>query len=166
MTWSLFCDGVIYRLCLVHTHEVRSIGYAASCDGVCCLKIQSSPPHLSLNPEGRLGTTDDFTTNFLRFFLCSPLPSGTWRTPSPSILWCCLPTSSSVCLVFFFLYSALQNGFGQTWWTGNMSIPPQGAIAFWRFCDGVMSRFITPCTAWPFVQLGGDVYTVCCFKVW
>ena len=28
-------------------------------------------------------------------FLCSPLPSGTWRTPGLSIPWCCLPTSSS-----------------------------------------------------------------------
>ena len=34
-------------------------------------------------------------------FLCSSLSSGTWRTPSVSIPWCCLPTSSSVCLVFF-----------------------------------------------------------------
>ena len=24
-------------------------------------------------------------------FLCSPLPSGTWRTPGLSIPWCCLP---------------------------------------------------------------------------
>ena len=30
-----------------------------------------------------------------------PLPSGTWRTPNLTIPWCCLPTSSSVCLVFF-----------------------------------------------------------------
>ena len=34
-------------------------------------------------------------------FPCSPLPSGTWRTPGLSIPWGCLPTSSSVCLVFF-----------------------------------------------------------------
>ena len=33
--------------------------------------------------------------------LCSLLPSGTWQTPGLSIFWCCLPTSSSVCLVFF-----------------------------------------------------------------
>ena len=32
---------------------------------------------------------------------CSPLPSRTLWTPSLSIPWCCLPTSSSVCLVFF-----------------------------------------------------------------
>ena len=34
-------------------------------------------------------------------FPCSPLPPGTWRTPGLSILSCCLPASSSVCLVFF-----------------------------------------------------------------
>ena len=34
-------------------------------------------------------------------FTCSPLPSGTCRTPGLSIPWCCLPTSSSVCLVSF-----------------------------------------------------------------
>ena len=32
-------------------------------------------------------------------FPCSPLPSGTLRTPGLSVPWCCLPTSSSVCLV-------------------------------------------------------------------
>ena len=36
-------------------------------------------------------------------FHCSPLPSGTWRTPGLSFPWCCLPSSSSVCLVFFLL---------------------------------------------------------------
>ena len=34
-------------------------------------------------------------------FPCSPPPSGTLQTPGLSIPWCCLPTSSSVCLVFF-----------------------------------------------------------------
>ena len=56
--------------------------------------------HLSLNREGRRGTTDDFATSFLHF-TCSPLLSGTCRTPGLSIPWCCLHTSSSVCLVFF-----------------------------------------------------------------
>ena len=32
-------------------------------------------------------------------FPCSPLTSGTCRTPDLSILWCCLPTSSFVRLV-------------------------------------------------------------------
>ena len=44
-------------------------------------------------------------------FLCPPLPSGTWRTPGQSIPWCCLPTSSSVCLVFFPLSLCLARWF-------------------------------------------------------
>ena len=32
---------------------------------------------------------------------CSPRHPWTWRTPGLSIPWCCLPTSSSVCLFFF-----------------------------------------------------------------
>ena len=49
-------------------------------------------------------------------FPCSPLPSGTWRTPGLSIPWCCLPTPSSVCLVFSppHFHCALQDGFVQT----------------------------------------------------
>ena len=44
-------------------------------------------------------------------FPCSPLPSGTWRTPGLSIPWCCLPTSSSVCLVFYPLSLCLARWF-------------------------------------------------------
>ena len=44
-------------------------------------------------------------------FPCFPLPSGTWRTPSLSIPWCCLSTSSSVCLVFFHLSLCLARWF-------------------------------------------------------
>ena len=44
-------------------------------------------------------------------FLCSPLPSETWRTPGLSIPWCCLPTSSSVFLVFFPLSLCLARWF-------------------------------------------------------
>ena len=42
---------------------------------------------------------------------CSPLPSGTWRTSGLSIPCCCLPTSSSVCLVFFPLSLCLARWF-------------------------------------------------------
>ena len=40
--------------------------------------------HQSLNCEGRWGTADDFATSFLHF-TCSPLPSGTCRTPGLSV---------------------------------------------------------------------------------
>ena len=62
--------------------------------------------HPSFDNEGRWGTTDDFTLPQMTsqpvssIFLCFQLPSGTWRTPGLSIPWCCLPISSSVCLVF------------------------------------------------------------------
>ena len=64
-------------------------------------------------------------------FPCFPLPSGTLRRPPGlPIPWCCLPTTSSVCPVFFPLHCALQDGFGQTWWTGNMSILLQFASLY------------------------------------
>ena len=40
--------------------------------------------HLSLIRKGRWGTMNDFATSFLHF-PCSPLPSGTWRTPGLSV---------------------------------------------------------------------------------
>ena len=66
--------------------------------------------HQFLNHKGSWGTTDDFATSSLHFS-CSPLPSGTCRTPGLSIPWCCLPTSSSVCLVFFPLSMCLARWF-------------------------------------------------------
>ena len=45
-------------------------------------------------------------------FPCSPLPSWTCRTPGLSIPWCCLPTSSFVCLVFFLCSLCLTRWFG------------------------------------------------------
>ena len=44
-------------------------------------------------------------------FSYSPLLSGTWRTPGLSFPKCCLPTSSSVCLVFFPLSLCLASWF-------------------------------------------------------
>ena len=71
----------------------------------------SSSSHQSLNREGRWGTIDDFATSFLHF-PCSPLPSGTWRTPGLFISRCCLPTSS-VCRFFFPLSLCLARWFLQ-----------------------------------------------------
>ena len=45
-------------------------------------------------------------------FPCSPSSSGIWRTPGLSIPWCCFPTSSSVCLVFFPLSLCLARWVG------------------------------------------------------
>ena len=48
-----------------------------------------------------VGATQMISQPVSSIFTSSPLPSGTWRSPGLSIPWCCLPTSSSVCLVFF-----------------------------------------------------------------
>ena len=70
--------------------------------------------HLSLNREGRWGTTDDFATSFLHFFpvLRCPLGLGEPQArPFPDVVFPPLPLSalsSSPC------HRALQDGFGQT----------------------------------------------------
>ena len=48
-----------------------------------------------------VGTPQMISKLVSSIFPCSPLPSGTWRTPGLSIPWCCLSTFPSVCLVFF-----------------------------------------------------------------
>ena len=79
--------------------------------------------HQSLNREGCWGTTDDFATSLLHFSLFS---TALWDLPNSrpvhslmlsSHLFLCLP-----CLLPPF-HCALQDGFGQTWLTGNMTIP-------------------------------------------
>ena len=62
-------------------------------------------------------------------FPCSPLPSGTWRTPGLSIPWCCLPTSSSACLVFFPPFTVpCKMAFARP--DGDMTIPLQFASLY------------------------------------
>ena len=56
--------------------------------------------HLSLNREGRWGTTDDFTTSFLHFFpiLHCPLGLGELLTcPFPDVVFPPLPLSALSC---------------------------------------------------------------------
>ena len=66
--------------------------------------------HQFLNCEGRWGTTDDFATSFLHFSMFS---TALWDLPNsrPVHSWCCLSTSSSVCLVFLPLSLCLARWF-------------------------------------------------------
>ena len=57
------------------------------------------------------GTPQMISQPVSTIFPCSPLPSGTSRIPSQSIPRCWLPTSSSVCLVFFLLSLCLARRF-------------------------------------------------------
>ena len=80
-------------------------------------------------------------------FTCSPLPSGTWQTTGLSIPWCCLPTSSSVCLVFFPLSLCLARWYWpdlmnrrhdhttavcvSLWWSGDLHVVQLPARSCW-----------------------------------
>ena len=64
-------------------------------------------------------------------FPCSPLPSGTWWIPGLCIPWCCLPTTFLNLPCFPSpLHCALYDGFGQTWWMGDMTTPLQSASLY------------------------------------
>ena len=90
-----------------------------------CLYTDKKPPHtahaaaravalISLIyplPTKVVGAPQMISQPDSSIFPCSPLPCGTWRTPGLSISWCCLPTSSSVCLVFFPLSLCLARWF-------------------------------------------------------
>ena len=66
--------------------------------------------HLSLNC--RVVGAPQMTPQPVSFIcFCAVLFSGTWRSPGLSIPWFCLPTSSSVCLIFFPLLLCLARWF-------------------------------------------------------
>ena len=58
-----------------------------------------------------VGATQMILQPVFSTFPCPPLLSGTCRTPGLSSPWCCLPTSSSVCIVFFLLSLCLARWF-------------------------------------------------------
>ena len=64
-------------------------------------------------------------------FPCSPLPSGTCRTPGLSIPWRCLPTSSSVCLVFFPLSLFLARWFWPDLMNGRRDHTSTVCVSLW-----------------------------------
>ena len=101
--------------------------------------------HQFLNRGGHWGMTDDFTTSFLPF----SLSSETCWTQSLSIPWCCLPTSFSVCLVFFplsmclarWVWPDLMNSRHvhitavcvSLWWSGGLCVVQLPARSWHRF---------------------------------
>ena len=99
--------------------------------------------HLSLNREGRWGTTDDFTTSFL-YFPCCPLPFGTWLTPGLSISRSCLPTSPSVCIVFFSLSLCLARWF----WSDQMNARHDHTLQFVSLYDSQEVFVWSPIACW------------------
>ena len=69
-------------------------------------------------------------------FPCSPLPSGTWRTPGLSIPWCCSPIFSSVwsCLNMFSKMRQLAEENWPTTTASLLQVYTTGCWAtLWRF---------------------------------
>ena len=94
-------------------------------------------PHLCLNYKELYGHHRWLHNQFPPFF-CSPLPSGTWQTLGLSTPCCCLPTSFSVCLIFFTLSLCFSRWFWpdlmnrrhvhttavcvSLWWSGGLHV--------------------------------------------
>ena len=104
---SLQCSQWIYDALSYLTHVSQS-----KC---IYLRLLHHHHHLSLNREGRWGTTDDFATSFLHFFFCSSYPlelAELKACPLPDVVFPPLPLSALSSSPF---HCALQDGFGQTW---------------------------------------------------
>ena len=99
--------------------------------------------HQSLNREGRWGTTDRwFRNQFSPVFPVLHCPLGLAELQAPvHFLMFVFPPLPLSALSSSPFHCALQDGFGQTWWTGNMTIPLQFAsfydrqeIFMWSYC--------------------------------
>ena len=87
--------------------------------------------HHLFSREGRLGTTDDFATSFLHFFLILHCPLGLGELQAcPFLDVVFQPLLSALSSSPF--HCALQDSFGQTWYMGDMTIP----LRFASLCNG------------------------------
>ena len=91
-------------------------------------------------------------------FPCSPLPSGTWRNTGLSIPWCCLPTSSSVCLVFFPLSLCLAIWFWLDPMNGRHDHTTAVCVSL-QWPGGL-------CVVWLLLNLGTDFHVGNMVSVW
>ena len=117
-TWDHFTKSLVFsrlRLVLpglrgaseVHTTSRWSVsGNINCCYGSHFIIIITNPLTARV-----VGAPQMVLQQVFSIFPCSPLPSKTCRTPDLPIPLCCLPTSSSVCLVFFPLSPCLARWF-------------------------------------------------------
>ena len=92
---------------------------------LCRVNLPSFTFAYPLNRRGHWGTTDGFTTSFLHFFSVFHCPLGLGELqayPFPDVIFAHIFLSALFSSPF---HCALQDGFGQTWWKGGMSIPFQ-----------------------------------------
>ena len=99
----------------------------------------------SLHGEGQWGTTDDFASSLLHFSLFS---TALWDllNSMPVIPWCCLPTSSSVCLVFFPLSLCLARWFWPDLMNGKRDHTTAVCVSLWS--SGGLRVVLLPAGSW------------------
>ena len=119
--------------------SLSSSGWVLGCYPSCCLVLKAIVVNtlstclssLVYPSTARVvGAPQMISQQVSSIFPCSPLPSGTWRTPGLSIPWYCLHSLPLSALSSYPFHYALQHGFGQTWWAGDMTIPLQFASLY------------------------------------
>ena len=124
-SWHLYLESRFLFKC-IFTGKLQSFCQSVklvSLEKVCCSAVYCQTIHpvplcssfiiIIINPLTTrvVGAPWMILQPVFSIFPCSPLPSGTWRTPGLSIPWCCLPNSSSIYLVFFPLSLCLARWF-------------------------------------------------------
>ena len=121
--WSRFWFGIELQYPMGKDDSVLPdyVMLTKYCVVLFCSKLNKVPGHLPvlleiiiiiINPlTVRVVGAPQMTLQPVFSILSSPLPSGTYQTSGLSIPWCCLPTSSSVCLAFFPLSLCLARWF-------------------------------------------------------
>ena len=111
ISYTCGCSTLCYMVTISHTCGCSTLCYMVTISHTCgcntLVYITFTYP-LTARVAGAPQMTSQ---SVFSIFPCSPLPSGTWRTPGLSITWRCLPTSSSVSLVFFPLSLCLARWF-------------------------------------------------------
>ena len=128
--WKIATKSTLWKFHCIKVKWVFPTVYMSKSHYVKALGEFSPTTFTSPLTAGFVGAPQMTSQPVSSIFLCSPLPSGTWRTPGLSI-----PKSSFSHLFLSALSSspfhrALRDGFGQTWWTGDMSIPLQLASLY------------------------------------
>ena len=95
----------------------------------------TSSPHLTYPSTARVGGAPQMASQPVSSFFFSPFSTALWDSVNSrpvhslmlsSHLFSCLPCFSSP------FHCAVQGGFGQTWWTGDISIPLQFVLHYRR----------------------------------
>ena len=115
---------------------------------------------LTLNRECPWGTTDEFTTSFSSISPVLHCPLGLGELQACALLDVVFPPLPLSALSSSPFHCALQNGFGQTWWTGDMTMPLQFASLYhgqevfvWSIARWILARTSSLVTTWSLYEM-------------